>query len=54
MAERTLKKSAKLTDTRLVIRMSHKDRELLSQQSEDAGLTMSSYIRMLIHRKKGK
>ncbi len=48
----TEKKAAKLTDTRLVIRMSPKDRELLSQQAEDAGLTMSSYIRMLIHKKK--
>ena len=45
-------KTAQLTDTRLVIRMSPRDRELLSKQAEEAGLTMSSYLRMLIHKQK--
>ncbi len=52
MTQKKYQKAA-FTDTRLVIRMSPKDRQLLSQQADEAGLTMSSYIRMLIH-KKGK
>ncbi|MDI6755336.1 MAG: hypothetical protein QME78_13195 [Thermodesulfobacteriota bacterium] len=47
-------KGSKLKDLLVQIRMSEDEIKMVTEQAEKLGLTVSAYIRMLIHKEQGK